>query len=35
MKLFVRKLVETLDFLQKEAVVHCDLKPDNVLIKYD
>jgi len=35
MKSFIRKLVQTLDFLQNEEVVHCDLKPDNILIKYD
>jgi serine/threonine protein kinase len=33
MKEFVRKMVQTIDFLQQENVIHCDLKPDNVLIQ--
>jgi len=35
MRSFIKEVVETLDFLSKQGVVHCDLKPDNILIRID
>jgi len=35
MKSLISKMLITLDFLANEGVVHCDLKPDNILITVD
>ena len=28
-------MLETLDFLRTQGVVHCDIKPDNILVTKD
>jgi serine/threonine protein kinase len=33
-KLLLKKLLEFIDYLQNNGVIHCDLKPDNILIEY-
>lgn len=35
MKVFIRKMLWTLDFMQAQKVIHCDLKPDNILVAFD
>lgn len=35
LKLLLRKLIEVLDLLQHRRIVHCDLKPENLLVSYD
>ena len=32
LKSFVKKMAEVLDLLARFGVVHCDIKPDNILI---
>ncbi len=33
-KLFFKKILEFLHFLNKNGIVHCDIKPDNILLEY-
>ena len=35
LKQLLRKLLEVLDLLQHHRIIHCDLKPDNLLVAYD
>lgn len=35
LKIFIRKMLKFIEFLNSNGVVHCDLKPDNILIEYN
>ena len=32
---FLRKILSAIDLLQEKRIVHCDLKPDNILLQFD
>jgi serine/threonine protein kinase len=34
-KTFFKKMLQFLHFLNKNGIVHCDIKPDNILVEYD
>jgi serine/threonine protein kinase len=34
-KTFFKKMLQFIHFLNKNGIVHCDIKPDNILVEYD